>query len=37
MARRHGGDSHYFPGAFVSQTGTSRGINYTYFSTQFTL
>ena len=31
------GYSHYLPGAFVRQTGTSRGINYTYFSTQFTL
>lgn len=31
------GYGHYFPGAFVAQTGSSRGINYTYFSSQLTL
>ncbi len=31
------GYGHYFPGAFVAQTGSHRGINYTYFSSQFTL
>ena len=31
------GYGHYFPGAFVAQTGSHRGINYTYFSSQLTL
>ena len=31
------GYGHYFPGAFVRQTGASRAINYSYLSTQFTL
>ena len=31
------GVSRYFPGAFVRQTGSSRSITYTYFSSQLTL